>query len=146
MKKYQNLEHTADLKIRAFGQTKEEVFVNMAVGMFENICDKKAVLKDQPVKREIKVKANDLPGLLVEFLNELVTLIDINNEIYTDYRLQISRLRSSSSGGQADYRLQGVIRGYKVKGLKMDVKAVTYNELKIEEKKGKWAAEVVFDI
>ena len=135
MKKYLNLEHTADLKIRAFGKTKEDVFSNMAVGMFENICEKRAILKDQPVKREIKVKANDLAGLLVEFLNELVTLGDINDEIYTDYRLQIS-----------DYRLQGVIRGYKVKGLKMEVKAVTYNELKIEKKKGKWVAEVVFDI
>jgi SHS2 domain-containing protein len=135
MKKYQNLEHTADLKIRAFGKTKEDVFSNMAVGMFENICDKKAILKDQPVKREIKVKANDLPGLLVEFLNELVTLGDINDEVYLKYEV-----RSIKD------EIKGRVYGYKVKGLKMEVKAVTYNELKIKEINGKWVAEVVFDI
>lgn len=134
-KKYINLEHTADLKIRAFGSTKEELFSNMALGMFENICDKKAILKDQPVKREIKVQAGDLPGLLVEFLNELVTLSDINNEVYLNYELKIM-----------NYELGGVVFGFKVKGLKMEIKAVTYNDLKIEEKEGNWVAEVVFDI
>lgn len=135
MKKYENLEHTADLKIRAFGKTKEEVFSNMAAGMFANICDQKDMLKSQAVTREIKVKANDLAGLLVDFLSELITLSDINNEIYQDYELRIQ-----------DYELIGKIKGCKIMRLKTEIKAVTYNELKIEEKGGKWIAEVVFDI
>ncbi|PIR90405.1 hypothetical protein COU04_00035, partial [bacterium (Candidatus Gribaldobacteria) CG10_big_fil_rev_8_21_14_0_10_33_41] len=32
-KKYEILEHKADLKIRAFGKTKQELFLNMLLGM-----------------------------------------------------------------------------------------------------------------
>ena len=63
MKIYENLEHTADLKIRAFGKTKEEVFSNMALGMFENITEPNLILKDKAAQVELKVKAatyNDL--------------------------------------------------------------------------------------
>ena len=35
MKKFEILEHKADLKIRAFGKTKEELFENAMAGMFE---------------------------------------------------------------------------------------------------------------
>lgn len=142
--KYQNLEHTADLKIRAFGKDKEELFANMALGMFENIVDSKDIEKDQPVKRKIKVKSGDLPSLLVDFLSELVTLSDINNEVYLNYELRIMSREAGASGG--NYELVGIATGYKVKRLKLEIKAVTYNDLKIEEKNGKWIAEVVFDI
>ena len=135
MKKYEALEHTADLKIRAFGKNKEEVFANMAIGMFVSISDKKNILKDQVVERKIKIKAMDLQALLIDFLSELVTLSDINNEIYLNYKLQIS-----------NNKLSGIIKGYKIKGLKLEIKAVTYNDLKIEKKDGEWLAEVVFDI
>ena len=76
-----------------------------------------------------------MQALLVDFLSELVTLGDINNEIYTDLELRIKNLE-----------LSGKIKGYKIKGLKLEIKAVTYNDLNIEEKEGKWVAEVVFDI
>lgn len=135
MPKYQNLEHTADLKIRSFGKTKEQVFVNMAIGMFANIGDEKKFLKDKPVSREIKIKANDLQSLLVDFLSELISLSDINNEIYTDYDLKIK-----------ENKLIAQVNGCKINGLKLEIKAVTYNDLKIKEGNNGWQAEVVFDI
>ncbi len=135
MKKYELLEHTADLKIRAFGKTKGEVFTNMAIGMFDNIVDEDNLLKDQQVERKIKIESVDLDSLLVDFLSQLLYLSDTNDEIYTDYRLNIS-----------DYKITGGIKGYKVKRIKLDIKAVTYNDLKIEEKDGQWLFEVVFDI
>jgi SHS2 domain-containing protein len=141
MKQYENLEHTADLKIRSFGKTKEEVFLNMAKGMFANICDEAEKLKDQPVEIELKVQATDLPSLLVDFLNQLVYLCDVNNEVYADYDLAIMEKTTHQ------WVLEGVARGFKITGLELEIKAVTYNELKIEEdEKGNWLAEVVFDI
>ena len=135
MKKYINLEHTADLKIRAFGKTKEEVFVNMAIGMFDNISNEKDMLKDQPVIHKIKIKSEDLESLLVNFLSELITLGDIHNEVYTDYGLQIT-----------DDVLIADVKGFRIKKLKLEIKAVTYNDLIIKKLKDKWIAEVVFDI
>jgi SHS2 domain-containing protein len=43
--------------------------------------------------------------------------------------------------------LKANVYGYGVKGFKTEIKAVTYNELKLkEDEDGNWVAEVVFDI
>jgi len=140
MEKYENLEHTADLKIRAYGQTLEEVFSNMALGMFENIIEPEAILNDQPVEIEIKVKNNELLELLVDFLNQLIYLSDINNVIYNQYDLVIFEKDKY-------WIAEGVARGYEIKGFSKEIKAATYNELKLEEDQaGNWVAEVVFDV
>jgi len=133
--KFQNLEHTADLKIQAWGQTQKEVFTNMALGMFANIISEKDILKDQPVERKINVQSADKQSLLVDFLSHLVTLSDINDEVYLNYQLRI-----------LNSEIKGNVHGYKIKGLKLEIKAVTYNDLILEEKEGQWVAEVVFDI
>lgn len=135
MKNYQVLEHTADLKLRAWGQTKEATFIHMAQAMFAKISDKKAIIKSRPVSRQINIKSTDLPALLIDFLNQLITLSDINNEIYTGYRIEIK-----------DSELVGEVKGCKVKSLKLEIKAVTYNDLKFVYKDNQWEAEVVFDI
>ena len=148
MKQYENLEHTADLKIRAFGQTKEDVFANAAKGMFANILDEENLLYDQPVELEIKVESPDLMSLLVDYLSQLLYLSDTNNEIYFDFDLAIWQRPSDSIGRPGKWILEGVAKGYKISGLKTEIKAVTYNDLKIEENEedGAWLAEVVFDI
>ena len=141
MKKFENLEHTADLKIRAFGQTKEEVFANMATGMFANICVDSNKLKDQPIEMPIKIKAHDLPSLLIDFLNGLLYLSDINNQIYDQYDLAILQLPDKK------WLIEGLARGYNISGLDYEIKAVTYNDLKLDEDlDGNWLAEVVFDL
>jgi SHS2 domain-containing protein len=46
--KFEILEHKADLKIRVFGKTKEELFENAVVGMFEAAkYEKKSKIKNQ---------------------------------------------------------------------------------------------------
>ena len=141
MKQYENLEHTADLKIRAFGRTKEEVFSNMALGMFETITDPMAIDKSDKVSREIEADALDLPALLVDFLSKLLTLSDIGNEIYD--RFEVSFMQTDTE----TWWLKANVYGYGVKGFKTEIKAVTYNELKLkEDEDGNWVAEVVFDI
>lgn len=137
---YEFLEHTADLKIRAFGESLDEVFSNMAKGMFVAIIDEDLVIKDEAVIQDFEMNAVDLSSLLVDYLNQLISLSDTNNEIYDYFELGIMQV------GNENWSLKCRATGYKVSGLKMEIKAVTYNELKIEEQDGQWIAEVVFDI
>ncbi|HDQ22645.1 MAG TPA: archease [Candidatus Uhrbacteria bacterium] len=147
MKQYENLEHTADLKIRSFGNTKEEAFANMAKGMFANIVDEENLLHDQPVELEIKIESPDFMSLLVDYLSQLLYLSDTNNEVYFYFDLAIWQKPSDLVDRPGKWLLEGVAKGFKVSGLKTEIKAVTYNDLKIEEaKEGGWLAEVVFDI
>jgi len=134
MKKFEILPHTADLKIRVFGKTKEELFLNALLGMEESLKPK---VLEKVVEREIEVKSIDLPALLVDFLNEVLYLNQVNREVYSD--LKISKFW--------DNKLEGKVSGKKVERFGEDIKAVTYHNLKVQQKKdGTWEATVLFDV
>lgn len=134
MEKYEILEHTADLKIRACGKTKEELLGNLAFGLFSEINHDLSE-DDSEVEKRIIVKAVDEQAMFVDFFNELLALSDINDEIYGKYDLKID-----------NSTVTGKMWGRKVFQNDLDVKACTYNDLKIEKTKDGWMAEVVFDI
>lgn len=135
MKKYEILEHKADLKIRAFGNTKEELFQNALLGMMENM--KPEIDFGVKVKREIKIKSADFPTLLVDFLSEALYLSQTKKESYN----AVSFEKFSETEIEGELRGDGVLR------FGEDIKAVTYHNLEIDQKEdGKWESVVLFDI
>jgi len=154
IKKYQILEHKADLKIKAFGKNREELFLNMFLGMNESL---KPVIgkteekirtprfsrepcfprRARKIKREIQIKSLDLPVLLVDFLSEVLYLIQVNREIYND--IKFKKLTKTE--------LEAEIFGQKVERFGEDIKAVTYHALDVYQRKDRdWEATVLFDI
>lgn len=133
MKKFEILEHKADLKIRAFGETKEELFQNALFGMTES---QKAEILIGKAKKEIKIKSLDLETLLVDFLSEVLYLTQVNREIYNDIKFT----KFTDTG------LEGELMGQKVERFGEDIKGVTYHDLDIRQKNGFWQAIVLFDI
>ena len=133
--KYEILEHKADLKIRVFGKTKEELFLNTLLGMTES--QKPEIKGKEKIKREIEIKSIDLQTLLVDFLSEALYLSQVNKEVYFD----ISFKKFS------DAKLKGELIGQKVERFGEDIKAATYHNLDIGQKKdGTWEATILFDI
>jgi len=134
MKKYEILEHKADLKIRAFGKTKEEIFSNILFGMAES---QRATTLSEKVKREIKITSPDLPSLLVDFLSEVLYLTQVNKEVY--FEAEFKEL--------SENKLEGFIFGRKIERFGEDIKGVTYHNLDIYQKEdGTGEAVVLFDI
>jgi len=134
MKKFKVLPHRADLKIKAFGRDKKELFLNTLLAMTES--QKTKNLKEQ-IKREIKITYSDLPALLVDFLSEALYLGQVNQEVYS--RVIFKRF--------TDKKIEGKLIGLKVKRFGEDVKAVTYHNLDIHQKEDKtWEATVLFDV
>lgn len=136
MKKYEILEHKADLKIRAFGKDKSELFSNALCGISESM---KAEVKKpaEKTKREIKIKSADLPTLLVDFLSEALYLSQVQKEVFSD--IIIKKF--------TDKELEGVITGQKIERFGEDIKAVTYHQLEVKQNKdGSWQATILFDI
>ncbi len=151
--RFKILDHKADLKIRAFGETKEELFLNMMRGMISGL--KPEILNSAAEARNIEIKSLDSESLLVDFLSEVLYLTQVNKEIYTN--IKFKKL--------LDKELKGELIGRKVQRFREDIKAVTYHELKIEQKPsrnapvttsqmlagaggedGTWEATVLFDI
>jgi SHS2 domain-containing protein len=134
MKKYEILEHKADLKIKAFGRTKKELFSNILLGMTES--QKPEIKNKEEVRRRIEIKSLDLPSLLVDFLSEALYLSQINKEVYFETKFEKF----------SDSEIEGELIGQKVERFSEDIKAVTYHNLDIHQKKGKiWESTVLFD-
>ena len=134
-KKYEILEHKADLKIKAFGKTKEELFKNMLLGMVKS--QKPEIKGKGKTKREIKIKSVDLATLLVDFLNEILYLNQVNKEIY--FKVKFEKFTNNE--------IKAELTGQRVKRFGEDIKAATYHNLEIKQNKNKnWEGIVLFDI
>ena len=140
MKQYEFLDHTADLKIRAFGKNLEEAFINCAIGGFNFLTDTSKVAKKY--KHKISLSAKRLESLLYDFLEELLFLLDTEDFILSEIKdLRISEFEN-------EYQLSchafgDSFKNYDVKG---NIKSVTYSEMKIEKKENQVIIEIVLDI
>ncbi|MBI5872266.1 archease [archaeon] len=129
--------HTADAKFQAFGKTKEEAFANAAIAMFSVMTDTSKV--NCTISKEISAQGIDHKSLLYHFLEELLFLLDSENFLLHKVEcLQIkgNKLTAKVTGDAASQK-------YETHG---DVKAVTYNEMEIKKKKGRWIVQVVVDV
>ena len=135
MKQYEILEHIADLKIRAFGKGKEEVFLNMLLAMTES--QRPEIKEKEKITREINVKATDLSALLVGFLSEALYLGQTNREVY--FEVTFKKF--------SDTEIEGELTGQKVERFGEEIKAATWHSLDIHQKEyGTWQATVLFDV
>ncbi len=133
---YKFLEHTADVKFEAEGKSLEEVFISSADALFETIYgDLKIKGK---IKKEIDVEGEDNMSLLYSFLEEFLFLLDAEDFV----GLKVEDVKING------YKLSAKVVGDKKSNYNFtnDVKAITYSDMKIEEKKGKWVAVGVYDV
>lgn len=135
MKKFEILEHKADLKIRVFGRDKKELFKNALIGMSSGLRPK---VKTQKSKvKTIKIQSPDLNALLVDFLSEVLYLTQVNKEIYNT-----AKFKKFST-----QKIEAEISGKKAERFEEDIKAVTYHNLDIHQREdGSWEATILFDI
>lgn len=148
MKKlFELLPHTADIKLRVYGDSIEDLFKNTLVGMFQSIkpyaqnCSYENNLLvcprlDRAHSITITSTAYDL--LLVDFLSQAWYLSDVHNEAYLDVIIK----------GLVPYSIDAVVLGVGIDGFEVvEIKAVTYHELVVEQlDDGSWYADIIFDI
>jgi SHS2 domain-containing protein len=134
---YELLPHTADIRIHATGATLEELFQGAAAGMMSVIRKDYERLKPEPSRhRTFVVSALDRETLLIEFLSELLAMIDTENELYP--KLTITELH--------ERRLRVEVVGASVDGFDEDVKAVTYHDVSITETPEGLGTTITLDI
>lgn len=134
VKDFEILEHPSDMRIKAFGKTEEELFLNAMKGM--NAVLRPEIRSTKSETRNIKLESVDLNALLVDFLSEVLCLIQTNKEIYTDVKF----------GKFSDKELEGELIGNKVESFNEDIKGVTYHGLKIEKNNNLYEATILLDI
>ncbi|MEE9116205.1 MAG: archease [Thermoplasmata archaeon] len=125
--KYEFIEHTADIGIKAYGETLEESFANAALGMFNVMTD---VSKVEPVgEYEVKVESDNLENLLVDWLGELIFLHETQDVLLSEFDVEIDGL-------SLDAKVRGETIDREKHELKDDVKAITYHMLEVNQEEG----------
>lgn len=136
--KYKILEHKADIKIKVFGKTLEELYKN-AVWATASILYKnlKLTTKNLKLTKTLVAKSVDREILLVDFLNDILGESQISQAVYSEVKFKELR----------DNYLKAEIKGYSIERFDEDIKAVTYHDLSIRQnEKGIWEATILFDV
>jgi SHS2 domain-containing protein len=135
--KFKFLPHTADIKFQSSGKTIEELFENSALALITILTDKKIKAKKRIT---IRAEANDLEGLMYNFLEEFLFLLDSEGfiarkieEINLD--MENFRIIAKISGDDAK-------SNYEIN----HIKAITYSEMEIKHLSNKWVAQIVLDV
>ncbi len=134
---FEEIDHTADVGIVARGTSLEELFEHAAAGLMHFLIDPHAGVARE--HREVIVEADDLEGLLVAWLNELLVLLNADGFLpvrWTVLELTDRRLRADVAGEPVDANRHK---------FRLDVKAATYHQLQIR-KNSEWQAQVIFDV
>ena len=135
VKRFEELEHTADVGIRAFGNTLDELFRNAAAGMFRLITDPETV---KPVgEYEVRVRAKDVKALMFDFLSEILYIHETQKLLFSEFDVTVRGLA-------VDARVRGEKIDRDRHPLHMNIKAVTYREMIVDPERG--LAQIIFDI
>ena len=138
VKGYEFFEHTADIGIRARGESLATLCVHLARGLTELIAEDSAL--EPRTARPIHVAAADAESLVLAWLQELLFWFSTDRFLPVQYALETVTETS----------IQGAVRGETFDPARhtqgREVKAITRHLLKVERRRGGWQGEVLVDI
>jgi SHS2 domain-containing protein len=139
MQPFEYLEHTADIKFRAYGQTPEEMLQNAALALFCSMTDLSKVLVKESWNTE--VKAPDLEQLAYSWLSEIVFLFETESAVFSTFKVRLNQ--------NAEWALKAEIGGERIDlkrhAFDNEVKAITLHKFSVK-KNDIWCIQVVLDV
>ena len=138
MKRYEVLDHTADIGLVVYGTDLKSLFENAGEGFFDLITDLETVRA--LVERRIQLGGESLDRLMVDWLTELLYLHDVEYLLFKEFRVE--------SVGEDGLKARVLGERFQdgVHVIKTEVKAVTYHQIKVGKEKGVWKAQIIFDL
>ena len=132
------IEHTADIGVIGKGSTMAEAFESAAYGMFSIMTD---IGRYQPTsQRSITVIGADDVALLERFLSSLLLMFDADNLLPLEFEIteiSMGRLTCWVSLRPIDEQIEW---------FGPTIKAVTFHEMAVENKRSEWSAKAIFDV
>ena len=140
MEEFEFLEHTADLGLRVKGKTSEDLFNNYAAVLFSLLTDYQP---KEIISRKIILEAQSLSELLIDWLNELLSMFFADDFLPKEYSIKIT---DDKGGKILEAEIKGEEFDFESNPLKREIKAATYHEVKVEENDSEYVGEVIFDV
>jgi SHS2 domain-containing protein len=140
-KDFEYIDHTADIGIRAYGESLEEAFSNTAKAMFLLMAKNNNI--EPKESRDIELESDDIIFLFKKWLEELLYYFESDKLIFSKFELKIK-----ISDGL--YRLKATVYGEKYNpdkhGSGVEIKAVTYHMMDVGRSESGYYTQVIFDI
>jgi len=140
--RYKFLDHPSDAYIEAYGDTLEELLENSALALFDVMVNVDKV--EHKVAREVEVRGFDLENLLYNWLEEWLFYYCSEALVFSKFRVE------KLSRENEEYVVKAKGWGEEFNPRKhepeVEVKAVTYYQMSISRKDGKWVARFILDI
>jgi SHS2 domain-containing protein len=151
MKKFEFLSHTADVKIRVYGENLK-VMINNSLLALKSFWKPK--LTKTKIEKEIKVESNNEVNLLIDFLSEVLAETYIEKAIFVKFEIdadstdftQTTADKNKYHAKSSFYSLSGKIIGYKFTSLSKDIKAITYHQANLQKIKQQYVFDFIIDI
>lgn len=136
MKRFELIEHTADMGLAAYGKDLPEAFANAAYGMFSIIAELDGVKEAE--SRRVEITEDDMGSLLFEWLNSLLYYFDVETLIFK--RFDIAEFSENRLIAQCYGEKYDPARHH----LKTGIKSATFHMLKVDREKNR--VQVIFDV
>jgi SHS2 domain-containing protein len=140
--KFEFLEHTADVYVRAFGEKMWDAYENAALSMFETITDTSKVA--QTVEESFEVEAEDQYALLYNWLEALLVRSETQGMLYSKF--QVENWRETPETFKFEAKIWGEKFDPKKHPQKVAVKAVTYHLMVVIREPERVILEFILDI
>ena len=138
MKRFEVLDHTADIGLIVYGEDLKSLFENAGKAFFHLITDlKKVRLRTE---KRIEIRKESLERLMVDWLTELLYLHEVENLLFKEFKVE----SFGEEGLRARVRGEAFQEGVHV--IKTGVKAVTYHQIEVRKEKEGWRAQIIFDL
>lgn len=136
MKRFEFIEHTADIGFRAYGSTLAEAYANAGYALFSIITDPRVVREVE--SRRLHLQEDNPEALLFEWLNSLIYLFDTETILFKRFEIdhfEDGKLSATCYGEKYDPSRHQ---------LKIEVKSATYHMLEVDKERNH--VQVIVDI
>lgn len=123
-------DHTADITIECWAPSLEEAFEEAALAAFEVILDTSTVEPRESV--DVNVQGIDIQELFVEWIGQLIALIDVNSQFYS--RFEVLELVEKDGACSIKGRVWGEDIDHEKHDTRTEVKAMTYADMRLDRK------------
>jgi len=129
------MDHTADLMVKAFGNTLEECFSNAGYALFDQTVDLSTV---EPLNSfTIEVSGDHIEDRFYSFLSELLFLEDCEGLVLCDLNVKFD-------GDKVVCNAKGEVLDRGKHRVRSEIKAVTYHMMNIDQNEP--SVTVIFDV
>lgn len=144
---FKYIDHVADIRFIAYGETLEKVFENAALATLTVIADISTI--QSQIEFEIELEAVDLENLMVDFLSELLFLFDAEETVLGNVTVKEVGAKTDEDGKEM-YSINAAVSGEPIdsqkQNFKTEVKAITYSGIRVEKTRDGFETEVVLDL